>query len=305
MPWGVAAAAVGAAGSIAGGMLGGQNSQSSSQYNKHLQRYTEPYYATSPWTFATLDPTATLAAMGEGSKLNSYGQKASYDFKQQLQGMSADEKAQAQGSRDALKCIQERQTSGQFLTPQETDFVNQQLDKAFESSRNIAFQDWTKGAQQLAGSRGLRMSDTPVAQPAMQAMRDMQLGFSSQRAALGLDTTLKFSQNQMAFDQSLMDSLNSLQFNRWNARQGFLFGGGMQGASGIEGAQSTYGTSGAGIMQGAGMGASLASGFGGILSSIGSQRSAPSSSGGFSSGGSSNYGGAMGLSSSSVGGMFG
>jgi hypothetical protein len=64
----------------------------------------------------------------------------------------------------------------------------------------------------------------------MQSLRDMELGFSSQRAQLGLDATMKLSANQMAFDQGLMDSLNSLQFNRWNARQGHLFGGGLSGA---------------------------------------------------------------------------
>ncbi len=67
----------------------------------------------------------------------------------------------------------------------------------------------------------------------MTSLRDMDLGFSSQRAQAGLDATMKLSANQNMFDQSLQDSLNSLQLNRWNARQGYLFGGGLSAAANL------------------------------------------------------------------------
>lgn len=207
--------------------------------NPTLEAYTAAYRTAAPWSFATLDPTATLAAMGQG-KFKDMAKSA--DFTASLKGASAAEKQQAQASQDALARIQERQKSGNFLTQQETDFINNSLDKAFESSRNIAMQDWTKGAQQLAGSRGLRMSDTPVAQPAMQSLRDMELGFSSQRAQAGLTNTMAMSAQQNQFDSGLMESLNSLQFNKWNARQNYLFGGGMSGAQNINYSTHTTGT---------------------------------------------------------------
>ena len=207
--------------------------------NPTLQAYTSAYMTAAPYTFATLDPTATLAAMGQGKFP---GMASNSDFKASLQNASDAEKQQAQASQDALQRIQDRQQSGNFLTPQETDFINQSLDQAFASSRNTAMQDWTTATQQLAGSRGLRMSDTPVAQPAMNSLRDMELGFSSQRAQQGLTATMNMSAQQNQFDQGLMDSLNSLQLNRWNARQSYLFGGGMSGAQNIGYSTQTTGT---------------------------------------------------------------
>lgn len=212
--------------------------------NYELAKYTAAYRGAAPWGFASLDPDAALAAMGKGTVLA--GRNLGADFKASLQGKSKEEKAQAEASMSALERIVERQKTGNFLTPQETEFINTSLDKAFESSRAIAYQDWERGAQSLAGGRGLRTSDTPVAQPAMNALRDMELGFSSQRASAGLDATLKMSANQNLFDQGLMDSLNSLQFNRWNARQGHLFGGGLSAASqlGYKSNSTTHGTQG-------------------------------------------------------------
>jgi hypothetical protein len=207
-----------------------KTTKTSSTYdNPELRQYTDAYRGAAPWGFATLDPEATLLAMGKGTKLG--GQDLGVDAKKHLEGLSDIEKKEAEASQQALERIQERQTSGQFLTPQETEFVNQQLDKAFESSRKIAFEDWTRGAQQLAGSRGLRMSDTPVADPAMRALRDMELGFASQRAGMGLDATMKLSGQQQAFDQQLRDSLETLKMNRWSTRQAHLFGGGLDAAS--------------------------------------------------------------------------
>lgn len=199
--------------------------------NPELSKYTAAYRGASPWGFASLDPNVTLAAMGKGSAVGGVGM--GNVFKQRMVNASNEEKAQAKASQDALGRIVERQKSGNFLTPQETEFINTSLDKAFESSRNIAMKDWTLGAQQLAGGRGMRMSDTSVAQPSMNALRDMELGFSSQRAQAGLDTTMKMSAQQNQFDAGLMDSLNSLQFNRWNARQGYLFGGGLSAAANL------------------------------------------------------------------------
>lgn len=212
--------------------------------NKQLAGYTAAYRGAAPWGFATLDPTATLAAMGQGTKVA--GKNLGADFKATLEGMSKEEKQQSKASNEALERIVERQKSGNFLTPQETEFVNTSLDKAFESSRNIAYKDWEKGAQSLAGRQGLRTSDTPVARPAMESLRDMELGFSSQRAQAGLDTTLKLSANQNLFDEQLMNSLNTLQFNKWSTRQSHLFGGGLSAAAnlGYKTNQTSYTTQG-------------------------------------------------------------
>ena len=213
------------------GFFSGSTEQSSSmQYdNPVLRNYTGTYRNTAAYSFADLDPRATLMLMDNNKK----AAKKFAGMRGQLTEAAKQEQDQMTASNDAMQRIQDRQKSGNFLTPQETDFINQQLDKAFESSRNIAYQDWEKGAQSLAGGRGLRTSDTPVAQPAMQAMRDMELGFSSQRAQQGLAATMQMSAQQNQFDADLMNSLNSLQLNRWNSRMGNLFGGGLSGASNV------------------------------------------------------------------------
>lgn len=247
--------------------------------NPELKKYTAAYRGAAPWGFATLDPTATLAAMGSGTKLG--GTNLGFDFKRSLEDMSDVEKKEAKASMDALDRIKQRQESGQFLTPQETEFVNTQLDKAFESSRKIAFENWTLGAQQLAGGRGLRMSDSPVADPAMRSLRDMELGFSSQRASMGLDATMKLSAQQQAFDQQLRDSLEMLKMNRWQTRQAHLFGGGLDAASrlgfkqtgknttiqGMSGLQKVMGTMSM-ISQGLDLGSKIAGMAGGGLTNM-------------------------------------
>lgn len=206
---------------------------SSTMDNPMLQAYTAAYRGASPWGFASLDPEATLLAMGSGTSIGKGKDKVDLGAagKKSLEGMSDLEKKDAEMANAALERIQQRQESGQFLTPQETEFVNTQLDKAFESSRKIAYDDWTRGTQMMAGSRGMRMSDTPIADPALRNLRDMELGFSSQRAGMGLDATMKLSGQQQMFDQQLADTLKTLQFNKWSTRQSHLFGGGLQAAS--------------------------------------------------------------------------
>lgn len=199
--------------------------------NDALDQYTKPYREFAPWAFATLDPTATLAAMGDGSKLG--GTDLGGGFKTYLQGLSADEKKGAQAANDALGRIQKRQETGQFLTPQESDFINQSLDKAFEYAHTTGYKDWQLGAQALAGGRGLRTSDTPVAAPAMAELRNFELGLGSQRAQLGLQTTLGFAQQQNSFDQAMVEFQKGLQQNAQQTRQSFMFGGGLQGASNV------------------------------------------------------------------------
>lgn len=204
-------------------------SESSSTYdNPELRQYTAAYRGAAPWGFASLDPTSTLFAMGGGTKLG--GTDLGQGAKDFLKGLSDEEKAERESTNEALDRIKQRQESGQFLTTQETEFINNSLDKAFEYAHKTAFTDWTKATQQLAGSRGLRMSDTPVARPALENLRDVELGLGSKRAELGLAATLDFSKNQQNFDASFAQFNQQMQQQRWGARQGFLFGGGMDAA---------------------------------------------------------------------------
>ena len=217
-------------------------SQTSTYQNDTLDAYTKGYRGSAPWGFATLDPTATLAAMGQSKSGTAVGGKIlGADFKATLQGMSADEKKQAGDTNAALDRIRQRQESGQFLTPQETDFINQSLDKAFEYANTTGMRDITLQAQTMAGRQGLRTSDTPVAQPAMQATRDLALGIGSQRAQAGLQATMGMSAQQNAFDQSFAQFNQQLQQSRQNTRMSALFGGGLSGASNVGYTQSSYG----------------------------------------------------------------
>jgi len=209
-----------------------QTQENTSRYdNPELRQYTLAYRTTAPWIFASLDPTATLAAMGKGSTVG--GQKLGAEYKTYLQGLSAEEKQQHKASSGALERIRARQESGEFLTPQESEFISTQLDKAFEYAHKTGFEDWTRGTQMMAGSRGMRMSDSPVADPALRNLRDFELGLGSKRAEMQLGATLDFSKNQQEFDANFMGMLNALNQNRQNARQGFLFGGGLQGAGSL------------------------------------------------------------------------
>lgn len=212
---------------------GGSTTQSSTMTysNPQLAKYTAAYRGAAPWGFATLDPTATLAAMGDGTKLG--GRKLGVDFKEYLKGMSADEKRAHDDTQGALDRIRQRQESGQFLTPQETDFINTSLDKAFEYAHKTGYADWEKATQMMAGGRGMRMSDTPVAEPATRELRNFELGLGSERARLGLDSTMKMSAQQQMFDESFMEFNKSLAQNRWQTRQSFLFGGGLQAAANL------------------------------------------------------------------------
>jgi hypothetical protein len=205
--------------------------QKNTYQNDVLDQYTKAYRNAAPWGFATLDPTATLAAMGKGTKLGNKDLGA--NFKDYLSGLSGDEKKQAGQTQEALQRIQQRQESGQFLTPQETDFINTSLDKAFEYANTTGMRDITLQAQTMAGRQGLRTSDTPIAQPAMNATRDLALGLGSQRAQLGLNATLQTGAQQNAFDQSFAEFQQNLQMSRQNSRNSFLFGGGLSGASNV------------------------------------------------------------------------
>lgn len=77
------------------------------------------------------------------------------------------------------------------------------------------------------------MSDTPAAAPMARELRNFELGLGSQRAQLGLGATMEMSKQQNAFDQAISEFQQSLAQNKWAAKQGFLFGGGMQGISSI------------------------------------------------------------------------
>lgn len=205
-------------------------SESTQEYsNPLLAQYTAAYRGAAPWGFATLDPEATLMAMGKGTKVG--GKNLGTDMKEYLKGLSADEKKERGDTEAALERIRTRQESGQFLTPQETEFINTSLDKAFEFAHKTGYADWEKATQMMAGSRGLRMSDTPAAEPALRELRNFELGLGSKRAELGLAATLDMSKNQQEFDAAFASFNKQLAQNRWQTRQSFLFGGGLSGAS--------------------------------------------------------------------------
>ena len=88
-------------------------------------------------------------------------------------------------------------------------------------------------ADTLAGRRGLRRSDSPVARPAMEAARDLQLGIGSERARIGMESTLQFAASQQSFDEVFRQSLAGFRTGAWQTRMNAMFGGGMSGASNI------------------------------------------------------------------------
>lgn len=207
-------------------------SSSTMEYdNPLLKQYTAAYRGAAPWGFANLDPDASLFAMGKGTSVG--GTNLGQEAKDYLKGLSDEEKRERTSTQAALERIKQRQESGEFLTPQETEFINTSLDKAFEYAHKTGYQDWEKATQMMAGGRGMRMSDTPVADPALRELRNFEVGLGSKRAELGLAATLDFSKNQQEFDKSFAQFNQQLQQNRWATRQGFLFGGGLQAAANL------------------------------------------------------------------------
>ena len=282
--------------------------ESTSTYdNPELRAFTTAYRGVAPWGFASLDPTATLAAMGQGTNIGKV--KYGADFKKQLEGMSADEKKEAQSTNDALARIKQRQESGQFLTPQETEFINTSLDKAFEYAHKTGYADWEKATQMMAGSRGMRMSDTPVAEPALRELRNFEVGLGSKRAELGLGATMEFSKNQQMFDQNFAQFQQQLQQNRWATRQGFLFGGGMQAAGniGYNQSQRNVTTNKMSGFQQVMAGFQMANAGLGLAKNIGGMAMAGGMGGmsGAGAGTGSGYGGMSGVNASDIGSMFG
>lgn len=316
MSWGLVAVGVGTAVSgVAGGIMGNKKKGTSSTQNLYsnpiLGNYTSGYMGAAPWGFQTLDPSATLASMRVQSAMGSGTPNANWDAdgryigpaarKQELQALADAEKQEGVATSAALARIKQRQESGQFLTPQETEFINTSLDKAFEYAHKTGLEDWTKATQMMAGSRGMRMSDTPIADPALRELRNFELGLGSKRAEMGLNATMSLSAQQQGFDAAFVEFNKTLQQNRMATRQGFLFGGGLQGASQLGYAGTTAGmtTSTPGMMdtmsQFAGMAGNAMQAWG-----AGNRSSAtptPSSTPG--------YGGGMGLTGPSVGNMFG
>ena len=269
--------------------------QTTTYDNPELRSYTAAYRGFAPWSFSSFDPDAALYAMGKGTKID--GKNIGVEGKEYLKGLSTEERTEREASNAALKRIQERQSSGQFLTSQETDFINRSLDKAFEYAQTTGMQAWERGAQSLAGGRGLRTSDTPVAKPAMEELRNLQLGLGSKRAELGLGATMQFSAQQQAFDEAFREALEQMQFNRWSTRAGHLFGGGLQAAGNLGYTSRTTGTQtnkASGFQKVMGSMAMVSGGLDlvGKIGSMASGFAAPTGFGGMGGGGAANFSGA-------------
>lgn len=214
--------------------FGGNNNRTSTgnqgtqiDTNQTLGDYTSIVRANAPYTFNTLDPIATM------TRKTAEGQPYGPGEQERLLGMALQENKETDFTNAAMDRIMQRQASGQRLTSQETDFINKNLDKAFEAPRQFGTENIMRVARESAGGRGMRTSDTSILEPTLRATRDFELGLGSERARMGLQATLAFASQQQAFDEGLREFGQNLSFNRWNARQNYLFGPGAQAAGGV------------------------------------------------------------------------
>ena len=76
-----------------------------------------------------------------------------------------------------------------------------QLGQAYSAARAQGSQDIFRQADELAGGRGLRMSDTPVAGEALRAQQQFSAHLESQAAMNRLNLGLGLRQQQMGFQQ--------------------------------------------------------------------------------------------------------
>jgi len=211
-------------------------------YNPILDTYTQGYRSFSPFAFQSTDPMAFLQAYaqaegaGEGGKFGKEGLYKGYtpEAKKAAEEQAAIEKQDRQSASDLLK----RSTSGEFLAPDQMKMVDSLVNKAYEYEESRMMEQFKKGASELAGSRGLRMTDTAIARPMMQQLGMAQLGISSQRAGAKLQTGMQLKQ----FEEGVRQFQQNLEYNRWSSRLNWMYGGGAQAASQVKYTDSTKGT---------------------------------------------------------------
>jgi hypothetical protein len=227
-------------------------------YNPVLDQYTQNYRSWAPWAFETTDPEAFLQSFAQAERLGKGGQfgtqgayegytpEAKARAEQQVAGEKADKKA----ADEALQRIRGRADEmGDYLTPDDQKLITEQVDKAFAYQYGEAERQFKRAADFMAGGRGLRMSDTPVAQEMGQALKETQLGLGSQRAQAFLGAGLEIAGQRMegrrqaqAFDMGFFEFQRNLEQNRWSSRLNYMYGGGMQGAGQVQHATTTLAT---------------------------------------------------------------
>lgn len=216
------------------GFFSSSQTSTSTYSNPTLAAYMETFRKTSPWSFAMYDPTATEAALAQGgAESKDLMTKLGTSGVEMVKGQAERERKLQSANDEMLQRTLERQRSGEFLTPQESDFINQQLDKAFEYATTTGIGKLKEMAEFSAGGRGLRMSDTPVLRESQRATQELMLGLGSERARLGLGATLDWAKTQQAFEEGFREFNESLSFNKRQAITQQLFGGGLQGMANI------------------------------------------------------------------------
>ena len=227
----------------------------SKYYNPVLDQYTQNMRSWAPWAFETTDPEAFLQSYTQAKKL---GKEAQFGTSGQYEGYTPEAKARAEeqvsaekadkkAADEALDRIRGRAGEvGEYLTKEDQALISEQVDKAFSYQYGEAERQFKRAADFMSGGRGLRMSDTPVAEPMGQALKETQLGLGSQRAQAYLGAGLEIAgmrqqgrQQAQAFDMGFVEFQRNLEYIRWTSRLGYLYGGGMQGASGVQSTQTT------------------------------------------------------------------
>ena len=111
------------------------------------------------------------------------------------------------------------------LSGQPSERTKELVGETFESARTMGEEDIQRFATELAGSRGFERTDSPVAQEAFKAQRDLTTGLRSAEAGALLDV----GQRNQLFGQSLREFQSGLDFNRFS--QTLSAGGFVQGRS--------------------------------------------------------------------------
>jgi hypothetical protein len=239
--------------------MGFFTSKSESKHlNPVLAQYTENYRSWAPWSFETTDPEAFLQSYAQAERLGKKGQfgtTGAYEgytpeAKARAEEQAAGEKADKKAADEALERIRGRAGEvGEYLTADDQKLITEQVDKAFAYQYGEAERQFKRAADYMAGGRGLRMSDTPVAQEMGQALKETHLGLGAQRGQAFLGAGLEIAGQRMegrrqaqAFDMGFVEFQRNLEQNRWATRLNYMYGGGMQGASQIQHSTTQFNT---------------------------------------------------------------
>lgn len=169
-------------------------------------------------------PGETLAALEAGT--SEFAGIDSPQFREELKRRQTEIAENRQLLGDVTERIKARLEGRVVATPEQRALIGE----TFASSRATGEEDIRRFAEELAGQRGLRLSDTPIGGEALRAQGRLALGLRSAEAG----SLLEFGEREKLFEESLRQFQQGLQQQAFANRLSLV---GAQPASMLSGLQ--------------------------------------------------------------------